>query len=143
MNTTAVSDIPNAHFESRREYHPTWIVLTACRVDSADSATVEMNLTQWFNLAPVQYVIKLELSRQQPRRPSAIINTSPAALPVPRGHIEWKNGQNWVVLTAYRSGTQEATTVEMTLGQWFALKPVRFMVADRLDRWRDRASPTW
>jgi hypothetical protein len=95
-----------------------------------------MTLAQWFDLPPVQYVVKVELSRQQPRRPAGI--TIPAAaLPVPRGHIEWRDGQNWVILTAYRAGSQEAATIEVTLTQWFALIAVRSAVEERLERWQN------
>ena len=88
-------------------------------------------------------MVKLELPQPQPRRPSAISNNSGGVLPVPRGHIEWKGGRNWVVLTAYRAGTQEAVTVEMPLGHWFVLKPVRDAVYDELESWQDRRMPKW
>ncbi len=112
-----------------------WVILTARQAGSEQLVTVEMTLEQWFDLPPVQYVVKMELSRQQPRRPSGITNEPAAALPVPRGHIEWKDGQNWVVLTACRTGSQDAVTVKLTLGQWFALIPVRYAVEERLERW--------
>jgi hypothetical protein len=138
------SDIPNARFEYREKaYQPHWIVITANRAGSNEPATVEMSLDQWIRLAPVQYVVKLELSQQQPRRPGAGANNSGEGLPVPRGHIEWRDGQNWVVLTANRAGTQEVVTVDMTLGQWFPLKPVRAAVEDGLDSWLDRQMPKW
>jgi hypothetical protein len=137
------ADIPNTRGELRRDAdHPHWFILTACRADSNDPVAVELSLGQWWDLAPMQYVVKLELSRQQPRRPSPITNGS-AALPVTRGHIEWKNGQNMVVLTAHRYGTQEPITVEMTLAQWIILSPVRYIVTEHLDRWRDRQPPRW
>ena len=144
MSTAPPSDIPHARSEYREKaYQPRWVILTAHRASSDEPITVEMNLDQWIDLAPVQYVIKLELSQQQPRRPRAVSNHSGGALPVPRGHIEWKDGQNWVVLTAYRAGTQEPVTVEMTLGQWFVLKPVRDAVYDELESWQDRRMPKW
>jgi len=57
--------------------------------------------------------------------------------PFPRGHIEWKDGQNWVILTAYCAGSDEVTTVEVPLTQWFALVPVRCAVEERLERWQE------
>jgi hypothetical protein len=144
MNTVPPADVPNAHFEFREKaWQPRWIILTAHREGSDEPVTVEMSLDDWIHLAPVQYVVKLELSQQQPRRPRAQISSSSEALPVPRGHIEWKDGQNWVVVTARRLGTQEAVTVEMTLGQWSPLKPVRAAVQDGLDNWVYGQMPKW
>ena len=135
MNTVAPSDVPRGIENWRRDH---WVVvLTAYRARSEEAVTVEMTLDQWFDLPPVQYVVKVELSRQQPRRPAGITGDATAALPVPRGHIEWRNGQNWVILTAYRAGSQEAVTVEVTLTQWFALIPVRSAVEERLERWQN------
>src|SRR5689334_4033910 len=118
MTSTSTGEIPTARFEFRNEerYQPYWIVVTAYRSGSNDPVTFEMDFGQWHALAPVQYVIKLELSQKQPRRPSP---DSERPTTVPHGHIEWKNGQNWVVVTAHRIGTKEAVTIEMTLGQWF------------------------
>jgi hypothetical protein len=142
MNSS--NNIPNARFEYREKgYQRRWIVITANLAGSDEPVTVEMSLDQWIHLAPVQYAVKLELSRQQPRRPGAAANDSTTTLPVPRGHVEWRDGQNWVVLTAHRAGTQEAVTVEMTLGQWFPLKPVRAAVEDALDNWLYRQMPKW
>jgi hypothetical protein len=144
MNTIPPIDVPSARFDFReRSYQPHWIVLTALRTGSDEPVTVEMSLDQWIHLAPVQYVVKLELSQQQPRRPRAPIHDPAVMPPVPRGHIEWKDGQNRVVITAYRAGTQEPVTLEMTLGQWFPLKPVRAAVQDGLDNWVDRQMPKW
>jgi hypothetical protein len=141
--TEASDDIPDTRGELRRDAsHPHWFILKAYRADSNDPVEVELSLDQWWDLAPMQYTLKLELSRQQPRRPSRITDGS-AALSVPRGHIEWKNGQNMVVLTAHRYGTQESITVEMTLAQWIVLSPVRYIVTEHLDRWRDRQLPRW
>jgi hypothetical protein len=127
------NDIPRGRWDFKEAQH--WIVVTARRADSDEPATVEMTLDQWHKLPPVQYVVRLQLSRQQPRRPPV---APPGAAPdIPRAHIEWKNGQNWVVLTAYRAGTREATTVEMTLGQWFAFAPVQSIVEERLERWEE------
>jgi hypothetical protein len=143
-NTIPSSEIPNAVFEYRKNaYQARWIILTAHRIGSGETVTVEMSLDQWIKLAPVQYVVKLELSQQQPRRPRPVTDDSARTLPVPQGYIEWKDGQNWVVLTAYRAGTEEAVTVEMTLGQWLPLKPVRAAVRDGLDNWQDRKMPKW
>jgi hypothetical protein len=144
MNTLAPADIPNGHFELRSDArHPHWVILTAYHVGSEEPMMVEMTLDQWIVLAPVLYVIQLELSQRQPRRPSGVTRDSASVLPVPRGHIEWKDGRNWVVLTAYRAGTQNAVTVKMTLGHWFALKPVRAAVMDRFENWQDRKMPKW
>ncbi len=142
-NTVAPDEIPRGLFGLKEKDIHNWVFLTAFAAGSQDPMTVEMTLDQWMVLPPVQYVVKLELSQQQPRRPSASSNDPAATLPVPRGHIEWKDGQNWVVLTAYRIETKEAVTVEMTLAQWFALKPVRAAVRDRLESWQDRKMPTW
>jgi hypothetical protein len=73
----------------------TRILITAHRAGTEEVVTIDMTLGQWLELSPVQYVIKLELSRQQPRRPTASIGRE--AAPVPRAHIEWEEGQNWVV----------------------------------------------
>jgi len=145
MSTVAPSEFPTARFEFRNEgYQPRWILVTAYRAGSSDNlVTVEMDFGQWLALAPVQYVVKLELSQQQPRRPVAAAEDSVATPMVPRGHIEWKDGQNWVALTANRAGTQEPVTIEMTLWQWFGLKPVRAAVDDQLVNWHDRKMPKW
>ncbi|MGA7487239.1 MAG: hypothetical protein WBW74_09940 [Xanthobacteraceae bacterium] len=50
--------------------------------------------------------------------------------------MEWKDGQNWVILTAYRSGTRDPVTLEFTLWQWLELIPVRYAVEERLERWQ-------
>jgi hypothetical protein len=143
MNTVT-PDIPSEHIELRDDpRHPHWVILTAYRIDSQDPVTVEIPYDQWIFLPPIQYVIKLELSRQQPRRPAAVSNTPGETLPVPRGHVEWKDGQNWVVLTACRIGTQEAVTVEMTLGQLFTLRLMRLDVREQLECWHDRKRPVW
>jgi hypothetical protein len=144
-NDLSSVDVPNARFDFReRAYQPRWILLTArCAGIANEAATIEMSLDDWIHLAPVQYVVKLELSQQQPRRPRALISNSSEALPVPRGHIEWKEGQNWVVITAYRVGTQEPVTVEMPLGQWLPLQPVRAAVRDGLDNWVYGQMPKW
>ena len=85
MNTVAQRDTPYGRLNFK-EYQ-NWVILTARRAGSEDLVTVEMTLDQWFDLPPVQYVVKTELSRQQPRRPAAT-STDPAAIfPVPRGHI--------------------------------------------------------
>jgi hypothetical protein len=81
-------------------------------------------------------IIKLELSRQQPRRPVGASSEAATSLPVPRGHMEWKDGQNWVILTAFRTGTKEPVTLEFTLWQWLRLIPVRYAVEERLERWQ-------
>lgn len=114
----------------------TWVIVPGPRAGTEDVVTVDMTLDQWLELPPVQYVIKLELSRQQPRRPTGPASGSPASLPVPRGHMEWKDGQNWVVLTACRTGTKEAVTQEFTLWQWLQLTAVRYAVEERLERWQ-------
>jgi len=133
MNTVESSDVPRGLLDWRSDH---WVVvLTAYRTGSDKAVTVEMTLAQWFELPPVQYVVKIELSRQQPRRPTRV--TCDDATTVPRGHIEWKNGQNWVILTAYCAGGDEVTTVEVTLTQWFALILVRCAVEERLERWQE------
>jgi hypothetical protein len=143
MNTSP-SDIPSAHFDARiQDYDPCWIILNAYRagtneVVTNEVVTVEMSYGQWLDLPPVEYVIKLELSRQQPRCPRAVAGNAAETLAVPRGHVEWKDGQNWVVITAFRAGTQDPVTVEMTLGQWFGLKPVGYAVMNRLESWQER-----
>jgi hypothetical protein len=137
MNTVAPNDVPHSRLDSRpHEKH--WIViLTAYRAGSEDPVTVEMTLDQWLDLPPVQYVVKTELSRQQPRRPTGITDDPATAHAIPRGHIEWNDGQNWVVLTAYAAGSKEAATVRMTLTQWFALNLVRYAVEEQLERWQE------
>ena len=135
MNTVAQRDTPYGRLNFK-EYQ-NWVILTARRAGSEDLVTVEMTLDQWFDLPPVQYVVKTELSRQQPRRPAATSTDPAAILSVPRGHIEWKQGQNWVVLTAYLAGSKDVVTVEIPLGQWFGLIPVRAVVEDRLERWQE------
>jgi hypothetical protein len=80
------------------------------------------------------------------RRQDGIVATA-AAPPHPRygrrcdncsaRHIEWKDGQNWGILTAYCAESDEVTTVEVTLTQWFALVPVRYAVEERLERWQE------
>src|SRR5262245_49754631 len=105
-------DIPRAHFEVRKDWHIRWVILTAYRTGGLDPITVEMPLGQWLELPVVQYVVKLETSQQQPRTPRAMTTIHTAELPVPRGHLEWKEGRNWVVLTANRLGSQEAATVQ-------------------------------
>ena len=137
MESIAPDEIPRGYSGFKEKDIHNWVFLTAFAAGSQDPMTVEMTLDQWIVLPPVQYVVKLHLSKQQPRRPTVITNDPAATLHVPRGHIEWRDGQNWVVLTAYRTGTQEAVTLEMTLAQWFALKPVRDSVKERLDHWQD------
>jgi hypothetical protein len=137
MNTVAPNDIPYGRLDQRPHQMHLNVILTAYRAGGEAPVTVEMTLDQWLDLPPVQYVIKTELSRQQPRRPAGIANDPARAHVVPRGHIEWKDGQNWVVLTAYAAGTEEAVTVEVTLSQWFALTPVRYAVEERLERWQE------
>ena len=128
------NDVPRGRDFKEAQY---WVVVTARRVGSDEPATVEMTLDKWYKLPPVQYVVRLQLSRQQPRRPH-VATTDPGVAPdIPCAHIEWKNGQNWVVLTAYRAGSREVTTVEMTLGQWFAFGPVQSIVEERLERWEE------
>jgi hypothetical protein len=115
----------------------TWVVVPAPRVGTEDVVTVDMTLEQWLELPPVQYVIKLELSRQQPRRPTGAGSGPHASPPVPHGHMEWRDGQNWVILTACRFGTKEPVTLEFTLWQWLQLIPVRYAVEMRLERWQE------
>ena len=112
------------------------LVLTACRAGTWDPVTIEMTEFEWFDLVPVKYVVKLALSRKQPRRPKNTAEESATSLVVPRGHIEWRDGQNWVILTARRAGTQDPVTVDMTLAQWFALEPVQFAIDSEFERWR-------
>lgn len=45
---------------------------------------------------------------------------------VPRSRIAWRDGQNRVRLVAFRAGTQEQVTVEMTLDEWMRLEAVRY-----------------
>jgi hypothetical protein len=134
MNTIASSEVPYGRLDWKENQN--WVILTARRTGSEEPVTVEITLAQWLDLPPVQYVMKTELSRQQPRRPGALATDPALAHSVPRGHIEWKEGQNWVVLTAYAVGSQAAVTIEIPLGQWFALIPVRYAVEERLERWQ-------
>jgi hypothetical protein len=114
----------------------TRMLVTAYCAGTNEVVTIDMTAEQWLELPPVQYVIKLELSRQQPRRPAAVIGDGAASASVPRAHIEWKEGQNRVVLTAFRTRTEEPVTIEMTLWQWMGLIPVRYVVEERLERSR-------
>ena len=132
------SDIPSAHFVLKRDYQPHWIVITAYRAGSDEAATVEMNLDQWIKLPPVRYAVKLEISGRKPRRPAAAVRDPAVTLPVPRGHIESREGQDWVIVTAYRAGSKEVVSVEMTLAQWFALKPIRYAVSSQMERCEER-----
>jgi hypothetical protein len=142
MNTMPTSDIPNARTEYRqKDWQPYWIIVTAHRTGTEEPATVEMNLDQWVKLPTVQYVVKLELSQKQPRCPREMPEHSLATQPVPHSYIKWRDGRNWVILTAYRAGTQDPVTVEMTLGQWFALKPVQHIVDDGLEGGKSRREP--
>jgi len=135
MNTVASKDVPHGRLDQRPHQMHWIVILAAYRAGSEDLVTVETTLDQWLDLPPVQYVVKTELSRQQPRRPTRV--TGDDAATVPRGHIEWKDGQNWVILTAYCAGSDEVTTVEVPLTQWFALVPVRCAVEERLERWQE------
>lgn len=112
------------------------ILITAHRAGTEEVVTIDMTLGQWLELPPVQYVIKLELSRRQPRRPTGAISDGATSTSVPRAHIAWKEGQNWVVLTAFRTRTEEPVTMEFTLWQWMELIPVRYAVEERLERWQ-------
>jgi hypothetical protein len=142
MNTVASDNVPSGIYVLRSDArNPYWLVLTAHRADGQGPVAVEMTAGEWYYLPPVQYFVKLHLSQQQPRRPSRTDNDPTAVLPVPRGHIEWKGGQNWVVVTAHRAGTQEPVTVEMTLADWFALMPVRSAVRDGLEGWQRKRRP--
>jgi hypothetical protein len=144
MSAVDPTQIPTARFEFRNEPpQPYWVLVTAHRAGGDQPVTVEMDFTQWLALAPVQYVVKLELSQKQPRRPVASAEDSVATASIPRGHIEWKDGQNWVILTAHHAGTHEPVTVQMPLSRWFALKPIRAAVADHLDNWHNRKMPKW
>lgn len=140
-------DVPSGVYEFRNKdfRNPYWVTLTAYRADGKGPVVVEMTASEWHYLPLVQYVVKLLLSQQQPRRPSKISNDNdPAAtLPIPRAHIEWKDGQNWVILTSNQAGTQEAVTVEMTLAEWFDLMPVRSEVRDGLEAWQQKRMPKW
>jgi hypothetical protein len=127
-------DMPHGRLDFREGQF--WVIVPAPRVGTEDVVTVDMTFDQWLELPPVQYVIKLELSRQQPRRPTGAASGSPASLPVPCGHMEWKDGQNWVILTAFRTGTKEPVTLEFTLWQWLELRPVRYAVEERVERWQ-------
>ena len=132
-DTVAPTEVPRALLDSRITH---WAVLvTACRAGSDEVVTVETTLDQWIELPVVQFVIKTELARKQPRRPTKTADDPGAALPVPRGHIGWRDGQNWVSLTAQLRGSQDVATVEMPLGQWFALVAVRYAVEEHLERW--------
>jgi hypothetical protein len=139
MDTVASSNVPSGIYVLKSDArNPHWLILTAHRADGEGPVEIEMTAGEWYSLPPVQFVLKLHLSQQQPRRPSPTSNDNdPAAvLPIPRAHIEWKDGQNWVILTAHRAGTQEPVTVEMTLADWFALMPVRLAVSNRLAEWQ-------
>jgi hypothetical protein len=126
--------VPRGLLDWRRTH---WaVVVTACRAGSDEVVTVEMTLDQWAELPLVQFVAKTELSRKQPRRPTKATDEVGAALPVPRGHIVWRDGQNWISLTAQLLGSPDAVTVEMTLGEWFALVAVRAVVEEQLERWQ-------
>jgi hypothetical protein len=48
---------------------------------SDEVVTVEMTLDEWIKLPPVQFVVKTELSRKQPRRPTKATDEAGAALP--------------------------------------------------------------
>jgi hypothetical protein len=133
-DTFAPTDVPRALLASIRTGGHA-VLVTACRAGSDEVVTVEMTLGEWIKLPLVQFVIKTELARKQPRRPTKIADAADTALPVPRGHIGWKDGQNWVSLTAQLVGSQDVATVEMTLGQWFALVAVRYAVEEHLERW--------
>jgi hypothetical protein len=130
------NDIPRARMIPRLDPPRVVVIITAYQAGTKEPATIEMRLEQWMDLLPVQYVVKLQLSKQQPRRPTQT-NGSDAESPVPRGHIEWRDGQNWVVVTAARADTGEPVTFEMTLAQWFTFAPVQWATDFRLGRWRE------
>jgi hypothetical protein len=134
-NAAEPNDVPRGRWDFKEAQH--WIVVTARGVGSDEPATVEMTLDQWYKLPPVQYVVRLQLSRQQPRRPRAATHDPGVVHNIPHASIEWKDGQNWVILTAYRAGSREVTSVEMTLGQWIAFGPVQSIVEERLERWEE------
>jgi len=141
MTSVASGEIPTSRLDFRNKgYQPYWMLVTAYRSGSNEPVTIEMDFGEWLAFAPVQYVVKLELSQKQPRRPAPNKDRPET---VPHGHIEWRDGQNWVVVTAHRTGTQEAVTIEMTLWQWFGLKMVRFAVEQHLTNWHDRKMPRW
>jgi hypothetical protein len=112
-----------------------WAIVTACRAGTEELVTIETTLRQWLDLPPVQYVVKTALSRQQPRRPT-LVSDDTASL-VPRAHIEWREGQNWVVLTAHLLESHDVVTVDIPLHERFCLIPVRHAVEDRLERWQE------
>jgi hypothetical protein len=134
VGVTPQFDMPHGRLDFREGRF--WVVVPAPRVGTEDVVTVDMTFEQWLELPPVQYVVKLELSRQQPRRPTGAASGPPASLPVPHGYMEWRDGQNCVILTAYRTGTEEPATLEFTLWQWLRLVPVRSAVEERLERWQ-------
>jgi hypothetical protein len=118
------------------KHNQSWAIVTACRAGTEELVTIETTLEQWLDLLPVQYVVKTALSRQQPRRPIPVSNDDASSL-VPRAHIEWREGQNWVVLTAHLLESRDAVTVDIPLHEWFCLIPVRHAVEDRLERWQE------
>ena len=133
------NDVPSARFVLKRNYHPHWIVLTAYRAGGSDEVvSVEMNLDQWIKLQPVRYAVKSEISGRKPRQPAPVVPDPAVAPPVPRGHIESKDGQEWVVVTACRAESEEVVSIEMTLAQWVTLKPIRYAVMSQTERCEER-----
>jgi hypothetical protein len=121
--------------QNERKFGQYFVVITAyCRAVD-DMVTIEMTAEEWAALPPVQYAANLLLSRQQPRRPG-ITSDPDSATRVPRGHIEWKDGQNWVTVTALGDAGQGVITVEITLAEWFSFMPVQTAVEDRLSQKR-------
>jgi hypothetical protein len=123
--------------QGRLDYknNQSWVIVTACRAGTEELVTIETTLGQWLDLPPVQYVVKTALSRRQPRGPTLVSNDT--VLLVPRAHIEWREGQNWVVLTAHLFESYDVVTVDIPLHEWFRLIPVRHAVEDRLERWQE------
>jgi hypothetical protein len=91
MNTVASKDVPHGRLDQRPHQMHSIVILAAYRAGSANLVTVKTTLDQWLDLPPVQYVVKTELSRQQPRRPTRV--TGDDATTVPRGTLNGRTGR--------------------------------------------------
>ena len=126
------TQFPQCLLWCRRGVDQPVVIVTFRRPEDRALVSLEMDLEQWSSLPPVEYAVKLATAKKQPRLPK---NAPCDPTAIPRAHIEWKRGENWVVLTASPRNSAEKLTTEIPLGTWFTMPAVQFEIEKTRERW--------
>jgi hypothetical protein len=106
------------------------ITITGRCTGGDESATVEMTERDWQLLAPVRQAVEEERKRLHISAAPLAMVAADAVPALPRAHLERRQDQTWVILTACRAGGTDAVSLEIPWPQWSALAPIYWLATD-------------